>query len=860
MVGAQVAEAPPVGVRDIFREFWPDTRGFRRRMLLCLLLIPIPPLLAAAGIWLFKILVDDVLTPRNFALFPWLAAAFIAVTVVEGLFSFTDEYLSAWIAEKFVLVLRTRVFTHLHKLSLSFFDRHQLGDLLARLTGDVSAIEQLVLSGVNQALTYSFQIVFFAGALFVLDWRLALAALVATPFFLLLAKFFARRIKRASREQRRSSGMISAVAEESLHNVALVQAYGRQEHEASRFRRHGAKSFAAQMLAVKIEALLAPFTDILEVLGVLGVVGFGIHELSEGRVTLGGLIVFIGYLTQLYGPINGFGGLTNSIFAASAGAERVIELLQTEPGVGEPEQPVSVGRARGELACADVTFAYPGNERPALNRVAFRAAPGQTVAIVGASGAGKSSLARILLRLHDPDAGAVTLDGVDLRRIPLDELRDNIAVVLQETLVFDGTVAENIRWGRPDASDADVARAAAAADAHAFVSALPAGYQTRIGQRGMMLSGGQRQRIALARAMIRDAPVLLLDEPTTGLDAMSTQRVLEPLRRAMAGRTTVVISHNLLTVTDADQIVYLERGRVLGCGTHDELMMTTPGYAQLYRLHHPTSRPVRPGRPLQPVAHPGPVPAGPRPGPRPQVRRPASPAPARQYPRQDVPAPRPDAPAPRQYAPGRHAAPPPSPRPAQPAANRPVHNTPPPFNRPAHHTPPPMNRPPHNTPPPFNRPAHHTPPPNNGRPHPMAPPRADHPTPGPRADHSTLGPRDARPAPESRPDHTALAPPSVARPVHVMPVPAMAPPSHPLPLPHPIPADLAIPNPIPVHQQAPKPQANALPRPRPLPQPDPVPVPTPLPRRQLPVPTPQGQRLAPAPRPAGRHARGTTDA
>jgi ATP-binding cassette, subfamily B, bacterial len=613
---ALVGTAPTVPLRSIFKRFWPDTRGFRGRLVFGLSLLGVPPALAALGIWLFKILVDDVLTTRDVARFPLIAAAFVAVTVVEGIVSFFDEYLTAWVGERFVLNLRSRVFTHLQRLSLTFFERNQLGDILARLSGDVGAIEGLILSGLNQALTYFFQIVFFAGALFVLDWRLALAALVAAPGFLLLARFFSKRIKAASQEQRRRSGSITAVAEESLHNTALVQAYDRQAHESIRFHKENLGSFTAQMVAIRLEALFAPFTDLLQAVGVLAVIGFGVRELVAGRITLGGLLVFIGYLSQLYGPISGIGSLANSIYAASAGAERIIEVLDTKPEVTSPDDPVPLGQARGEFRLDRVGFRYPDGGRPALAEVSFAAKPGETIAVVGASGAGKSTLLRILLRLHDPHAGVVTLDGIDIRQLRLGDLRANLAVVLQDTLVFDGTVAENIKWGRPDASTDDVVQAARDADAHQFITGLPQGYQTRVGQRGMMLSGGQRQRIALARAMIRNAPVLLLDEPTTGLDAVSTQRVMAPLRRAMAGRTTIVISHNLLTVSDADRIVYLERGRVAGYGTHQELMATAPGYAELYRLHHPEPQRSIPrraanGQPRRPAPLPSPTqPAG----------------------------------------------------------------------------------------------------------------------------------------------------------------------------------------------------------------------------------------------------------
>lgn len=583
----EVAAAPVASIRTIFRVFWPDTATFRGRLLLSLFMVALPPLLAAAGIYLFKVLVDDVLTPRDLGRFPIVAAAFIAVTLLEGIVGFIDEYLNAWVAERFVLILRSRVFDHLQNLSLTFFESRQHGDILTRLTGDVTAIEELMLSGLNQALTYVFQIIFFAGALFILDWRLAAVALIAAPGFLLLARFFSTRIKDASRERRRRSGSITAVAEESLHNVALVQAYDQQARESARFQRENLGSFTAQMLATKLEALFAPFTDLLQALGVLLVVGIGIRELIAGRLTLGGLLIFLGYLSQLYGPITGFGNLINSIYSASAGAERIIEILETEPEVRDPAQPVPLRRATGSLSVERLGFHYPGSERPTLAEISFTAGAGETIAVVGASGAGKSTLMRLLLRLHDPAMGSISLDGTDIRALSLADLRRNIAVVLQETLVFDGTVAENIQWGRPDATPADVVAAARTADAHQFISGLPSGYHTRIGQRGMMLSGGQRQRIALARAIIRNAPVLLLDEPTTGLDAAASKRVLEPLRRAMRGRTTIVISHNLLTVTDADRIVYLEHGRLVGYGTHAELMERASGYAELYRLHHP---------------------------------------------------------------------------------------------------------------------------------------------------------------------------------------------------------------------------------------------------------------------------------
>jgi ABC-type multidrug transport system fused ATPase/permease subunit len=284
------------------------------------------------------------------------------------------------------------------------------------------------------------------------------------------------------------------------------------------------------------------------------------------------------------------------LFAAAAAAERIIELLDEQPTVTAPEHPVELGRARGQLRLDDVSFTYPHNKTEVLKHVSFTAESGQTTAIVGASGAGKTTLLKLLLRFYDPTAGRITLDGHDLRELDPDELRANIAIVLQETLLLDGTIADNILAGRPEATTDELVAAAKAADAHRFITALPDGYHTRVGQRGRLLSGGQRQRIAIARAMIRDAPILLLDEPTTSLDADAAQRVLAPLRRLMTGRTTIIISHNLLTVADADQIIYIEHGRITETGTHDQLLTSNNQYAHLYHLHHPTDLSHKPSQ------------------------------------------------------------------------------------------------------------------------------------------------------------------------------------------------------------------------------------------------------------------------
>ncbi|GAA3373485.1 ABC transporter ATP-binding protein [Streptomyces sannanensis] len=582
---AVVASAPPVPLREVFRRFWPYTRGGRRWLALIFVFIVLGPLVDAAEIWLFKILIDDVLVPRDLSLLLPIALSYVGLTLFSGVVGFADAMTSTWVSQRFLLGLRSDVFRHVQGLSLGFFERRRLGDVLSRVTGDVDAVETFLLSGIVSAIAYVTELVVFLALLFYLRWDLTLLAIAITPMFWYTARRFSRLVKAASRERRRRAGSVSAITEESLGNIALVQAYNRQEWEWGRFQRENIGRFRATMASTRIGALFGPLVDVIELTGALVVIGLGTWQLAQGKLTLGGLMVFLALLSRLYGPIRGVAGLSNTFFSASAAAERIIELLDQRPQVVEAAEPRTIGRAHGTVEFDRVFFSYPGTDRSALRDLSFAVSPGETLALVGASGAGKSTAAKLLLRFYDPQGGTVRLDGCDLRDLRLSELRDNVAVVLQETLVFHGTVRDNIAYGRPGASEEAVVAAARAADAHEFIRRLPDGYDTVVGQSGRLLSGGQRQRLAIARAMIRDAPVLILDEPTTGLDAVSGWRILGPLRELMSGRTTIIISHNLLTVREATQIVLLEHGRMADRGTHTELLARSAAYARLHELH-----------------------------------------------------------------------------------------------------------------------------------------------------------------------------------------------------------------------------------------------------------------------------------
>jgi len=556
-----VTAAPTVPLREIWRRFWPYARPFKKQIAFGLLLLLLVPAIETAEIWMFKLVVDEVLVPRELAPLVWIALAYLALTVVGGLLNFGDDYVAAWVGERFLLSVRGHLFAHIQGLSLHTLDRRRLGDLVSRLTSDIHAIESFLLTGMGNGISALARIMFFGGALFYLDWRLALASLVVAPLFFFAARSFSRLIKETAREKRRRSGSLSAVAEESLANAALVQSLNRQGAEVARFQSENQRILEAELASTRIKGLFSPIVDLIDLLGAMIVLALGTWALTQGDLSLGGLLVFIAYLTQLYSPIRELSSLSNTIFAASAGAERVIELLDEQPTVVDKPNARKLGRVAGLLDLDAVSFRYPGADHGALEGLTLRVEPGEIVAVAGPSGAGKSTLARLLLRFDDPTAGAVRLDRHDLRDVTIESLRENVGLLMQETLLPDVTVRDAIAQGRAGAGDDEIEAAARAAGAHAFIEALPAGYETSVGQRGRRLSGGQRQRIAIARALVRDTPVLVLDEPTTGLDADARDALLGPLRELAQGRTTIVISHDPEVLEWADRIVFLRDGR-----------------------------------------------------------------------------------------------------------------------------------------------------------------------------------------------------------------------------------------------------------------------------------------------------------
>ncbi|MGH3429175.1 MAG: ABC transporter ATP-binding protein, partial [Mycobacteriales bacterium] len=573
--------APPISARAVFARFWPLTKGDRRWLFCSGLLLAVEIVCEVAAIFMFAAITDDALTAGSLSAFWSPALIWLGLTAVAGLAAFGGEYLMAWVGERFLLRLRGKVFAHVQRLSPEFFERRRLGDLVSRFSGDVDDVEQLVASGLVQLAATFLRIAVFAGVAVYLRWELALAVFILAPIFWLAARSFTRRVKQAARQERRSNGAISTIVEESLANATVVQAYRQEDAQEQRLHAEGVRWQRAKLAEARLSSVYEPLVQVIETVCILAILGLGTWELANHRITLGGLLAFSAILGLLYSPIQQLGEIALVVSSATASAERLVELLDATPTVTDASHAQTLARSRGKLEVRDVTFRYPTRDSDSLNQLSFIARPGEVVVITGASGAGKSTIAKLLLRFYDPTQGQIFLDDADITGLSLETVRGSVTLLPQETLIFHGTIRDNIAYGRPDATEAEIITAARDAGAHEFIVAMPQGYGAVVGQRGRRLSGGQRQRIAIARALLRDTPVLILDEPTTGLDTPAADRIMQPLRRLMAGRTTILITHDLRLAANADTILVLEEGEPVLPGAQPQLLADNEPYAQL---------------------------------------------------------------------------------------------------------------------------------------------------------------------------------------------------------------------------------------------------------------------------------------
>ncbi|MEU9456704.1 ABC transporter ATP-binding protein [Streptomyces sp. NPDC048277] len=516
-----------------------------------------------ASIGVVSYVTDHVLATGDLAAFWRPAELWAGLAGVGAVASFGGSYLASWTSEHFLLRLRDRTFRHIEQLPPDFFDRNGSGDLVTRLTGDIEAVEALAASAPVEFMTAAVSAAFFASAAIWTNWRLALVSFSAVPVIWGVTRVFASRASTASREERDSNGELASLLEESLSNMPVVQAYNQQLTQSAKVHREGRVWMQAGLKQARLSSVYGPLGEFIETLTVLAVLGGGTWQISEGRLTVGGLLAFAAYIGYLYPHLQSFGDLLVGASSATAASERVQEVLSTlkidTHGIqeGSPARPTPV---RGAITLDGVGFAYPGTSLRIVHQAQLTVEPGQLVVITGPSGAGKSTLGKLLLRFLEPSTGRILLDGRDIAELPVGELRRHVTLLPQESMLFDGTIRENILYGRPDASLDELLAATVAADVHDFVSTLPDGYDSPAGRRGQRLSGGQRRRIAIARAMIRGTPVLVLDEPTAGLDDASTARIMEPLRHLTFGRTTFLITHDLRLAAHADLVVELNHG------------------------------------------------------------------------------------------------------------------------------------------------------------------------------------------------------------------------------------------------------------------------------------------------------------
>jgi subfamily B ATP-binding cassette protein MsbA len=535
---------------------------------------PLPGWLATVVGWMGP----DRLAVINFAV---MAVAVIAV--VGALSSYLEKNLTTSVGQWVMHDLRRTLYHHIHRLSLAEHDQKRTGDLIGRVTSDIEAIQSFITTALMGILTNVLTLLGIVGIMLYMSWRFTLISLAVAPMLFVAVHFFTRRIKKASRDVRKKQSELVSLVEEVLSSIRVVKAFAREDYEERRFERQSLENVETALVARSIKTKLSPVVEIIVATGTCLMLGYGARMVVAGQLEASELVVFLLYLGKMYKPMRDLAKMTDTVSSAAVGFERIREVLEIESGVRNLPHARPASRFKGKIEFDKVSFGY-NPEQSILEDVSFRIEPGQIAAFVGPTGGGKSTIISLIARFYDPLSGEVKIDGTNIRNYTIQSLRRQISFVLQDTLLFHATIWENIAYGRPEANRAEIIEAARLANAHEFIEKMSEGYDTMVGERGVTLSGGQRQRIAIARAVIRNTPILVLDEPTSGLDAASEQVVFEALGHLMEGRTSIVIAHHLATVRRADIIFVVKDNTIVERGTHDELLAAGGVYAELYEI------------------------------------------------------------------------------------------------------------------------------------------------------------------------------------------------------------------------------------------------------------------------------------
>lgn len=539
--------------------------------------------------WIIRDMIDDVLMQRNMGLLNLIAVGIIVVFLLRGLFYYGQSYLVSFIAQRVIIDIREELYMKFQQLQLSYYEKRQTGTIMSYITNDVAALQMALVDSLIEMVTEFAILVGSLGMMFYLDWKLSLVTLVVVPVIGQAMSIFGRKLKKSGAVIQERTADITSLLQESISGARVVKSFAREEYEISRFQNQNTLNFRANMKAVQLTSLLTPTVEFLAAIIVTVILWFGGYQVINGALTTGSLIAFLTYAVNLANPVKRISRVYGTINRAMAAAERVFHVLDLEEELRDKPNATELTHVHGKVEFKNVSFEYKKGIE-VVHDLNIKANPGEMIAFVGASGAGKSTIANLVPRFYDVTAGAILIDDQDVRDVTLKSLREQIGVVPQDTLLFSGTVMDNIRYGRLDASDAEIIEAAKAANADSFIRELVDGYNTVVGERGVMLSGGQRQRISIARAILKNPHILILDEATSALDTESEKIVQAALDKLMVGRTSMVIAHRLSTIIHADRIYVLDAGEIVEVGTHEELLAKQGVYSNLYNIQFNSKR------------------------------------------------------------------------------------------------------------------------------------------------------------------------------------------------------------------------------------------------------------------------------